>query len=200
MVLNNCTICSVYISDDEAPRRIKVRCVGNQITLCLKRESEVPDSERVRIDFFDGQIGCVRTYCDLLLRRNYDPAVMEPWAADCEILEVVEIAQGRRNLRTKMEKEIAFTSFRLGEFRGEIQNVSVDGVYFVTRTRLRYDDTVEFVYAFVEKEYSLRAVILREEDFRDGRYGYGCQFMELPKGAGRDIQQYIFRRQHGGVW
>lgn len=200
MVLNSCTICSVYISDDEAPRRIKVRCVGNQITLCLKRESEVPDSERVRIDFFDGQIGCVRTYCDLLLRRNYDPAVMEPWAADCEILEVVEIAQGRRNLRTKMEKEIAFTSFRLGEFRGEVQNVSVDGLYFVTRTRLRYDDTVEFVYAFVEKEYPLRAVILREEDFRDGRYGYGCQFMELPKGAGRDIQQYIFRRQHGKVW
>lgn len=200
MVLNSCTICSVYISDDEAPRRIKVRCVGNQITLCLKRESEVPDSERVRIDFFDGQIGCVQTYCDLLLRRNYDPAVMEPWAADCEILEVVEIAQGRRNLRTKMEKEIAFTSFRLGEFRGEVQNVSVDGLYFVTRTRLRYDDTVEFVYAFVEKEYPLRAVILREEDFRDGRYGYGCQFMELPKGAGRDIQQYIFRRQHGKVW
>lgn len=200
MVFTNCTICSVYISEDEAPKRIRVKCTGNQITLCLKRENELPDSERVRIDFFDGQIGCVRTYCGLLIRRNYDPTVMKPWAADCEILEVVEIAQGRRNLRTKMEKEIMFTSFRQGELCGEIQNVSVDGLYFITRTRLRYDDTITFLYTFIEKEYELKAVILREEDFRDGRYGYGCQFIELPKGAERDIQHYVFKRQHGRIW
>lgn len=200
MVFNNCTICSVYTSDNETPKRIRVKCNGNQITLYLKRESEIPDPERVRIDFYDGQIGCVRTYCDLLLGRNYDSVVKEPWTADCEILEVIEIAQGRRNLRTKVDKEIMFTSFRQGEICGEIQNFSVDGLYFITRTRLKYDDTIEFVYSFIEKEYELKAVILREEDFRDGRYGYGCQFMELPKGAGRDIQQYIFRQQQGRVW
>lgn len=200
MVLNNCTICSVYISDNEEPKRIRVKCTGNQITLCLKRENELPDPEQVRIDFFDGQIGCVKTCCELMVRRNYDPAVMEPWAADCEILEVIEIAQGRRNLRAKMEKEVTFISFRQGEFCGEVQNISVDGLYFITRTRLRYDDTIEFVYTFIEKEYRLKAAVLREEDFRDGRYGYGCQFMALPKGAGRDIQQYIFKRQQGRIW
>lgn len=200
MVLNNCTVCSVYVPEDGALRRIRVKCAGDRITLFLKRENELPDSERIRIDFFDGQIGCIKTYCELMVRRNYDSSVAEPWIADCEILEVAEIVQGRRNLRAKMEKEITMNSLRQGEFSGDIQNVSTDGIYFITRTRLREDDTVEFAYSFVEKEYPLKAIVLREEDFRDGRYGYGCRFLDFPKGAQRDIQQYIFKRQHGRMW
>lgn len=200
MVLNNCTICSVYETEDAAPRRIRVKCTKDGITLFLKRGDELPDSEQVRIDFFDGQIGCIKTYCEVMVRRNYDAAVPEPWIADCDILSVSEIVQGRRSLRAKMEKEIPMNSFRQGEFRGDIQNISVNGIYFITRTRLRDDDTIEFKYSFVEKEYQLKVVVIREEDFRDGRYGYGCQFLELPNGAERDIQQYIFRRQHGQVW
>ncbi len=200
MVLNNCTICSVYGADNEEPKRIRVKCAGNQVVLYLKRENEVPAEERIRIDFFDSQIGCIKTYCELMVRRNYDSSIAEPWVADCEIVEVAEIVQGRRSLRAKMEKEFALTSFRLGEFYGELQNISTDGLYFITRTKLRYDDTIEFNYTFVEKEHQLKAVVLREEDFRDGRYGYGCQFAELPKGARRDIQQYIFNRQHGRIW
>lgn len=200
MVLNNCTICSVYESEDAAPQRIRVKCTKDRITLFLKRGDELPDSEQVRIDFFDGQIGCIKTYCEVMVRRNYDAAVPEPWIADCDILSVSEIVQGRRSLRAKMEKEIPMNSFRQGEFRGDIQNISVNGIYFITRTRLRDDDTIEFKYSFVEKEYQLKVVVIREEDFRDGRYGYGCQFLELPNGAERDIQQYIFRRQHGQVW
>lgn len=200
MVLNNCTVCSVYGPDDADLRRIRVKCAGDRITLFLKRENELPDSERIRIDFFDGQIGCIKTYCEVMVRRNYDSSVAEPWIADCEILEVEEIVQGRRNLRAKMEKEITMNSLRQGEFSGDIQNISTDGIYFITRTRLREDDTIEFAYSFVEKEYPLKAIVLREEDFRDGRYGYGCRFLDFPKGAQRDIQQYIFKRQHGRMW
>ena len=188
MVLNNCTVCSVYVPEDGALRRIRVKCAGDRITLFLKRENELPDSERIRIDFFDGQIGCIKTYCELIVRRNNDSSAAEPWIADW------------RNLRAKMEREIPMNSFKQGELSGDIQNISTDGIYFITRTRLRYDDTVEFCYSFVEKEYPLKAVVLREEDFRDGRYGYGCRFLELPKGAERDIQQYIFRQQQGRVW
>ena len=193
MVLNNCTVCSVYVPEDGALRRIRVKCAGDRITLFLKRENELPDSERIRIDFFDGQIGCIKTYCELIVRRNPDASVAEPWMADCEILEVTEIIQGRRSLRTKMGQEITATSFRQGEFSGDLQNISEDGIYFITRIRLRGDDTIEFRHAFVEKEYLLRATVVREDDFRDGRYGYGCQFSELPQGAKRDIQQYMFQ-------
>lgn len=174
-----------------------MKCDGEQITLYMRRENELSDSERVRIDFFDGQIGCVRTYCEVAVRRNYDPQVAEPWIADCGVLKVMEIVQGRRHLRVKVEDEAVITSFKRGELKGDIQNISEGGLYFITKTRLCCDDTIEFGYTFVETEYRLRAMVLREEDFRDGRYGYGCQFTELPKGARRDIQQYIFRRQNG---
>ena len=197
MVLNNCTVCAVYGYDDIDSKRFRVKCAGDRIILYLKRENDLPDTEHVRIDLFDSLIGCIKAYCNLAVRRNSDLSVPEPWIADCEIQDVIEIVQGRRSLRVKMEKEVKMTSFRQGEFRGDIQNISEGGLYFITRTRLRDDDMIEFCYSFIEKEHQIKAAVLREEDFRDGRYGYGCQFTELPKGAKRDIQQYVFQRQRG---
>ena len=145
MVLSNCTTCTVYGDDTGDRKRIRVKCFGDRIVLYLKRENDLPDEARVRIDFFDGQIGCIKTYCELIARRNLDASVAEPWMADCEILEVTEIIQGRRSLRTKMGQEITVTSFRQGEFSGDLQNISEDGIYFITRTRLRGDDTIDLV-------------------------------------------------------
>ena len=200
MVLSNCTVCSVCGSDPSTQKRIRVQCVGDRIILYLKRENELSGSEKVRIDFYDEQIGCIKADCELIIRKNNDLSDQEPWIADCEILEVVEIAQSRRNLRAKVGSEITFTSFRQGEVDGDIQNISVDGLYFITKTRLECDDTIEFCYTFVEKEYRLKAIVLREEDFRDGRYGYGCQITEFPQEAKRDVQLYIFKRQQGRIW
>lgn len=181
MVLSNCTVCSVCGSDPSTQKRIRVQCVGDRIILYLKRENELSGSEKVRIDFYDEQIGCIKADCELIIRKNNDLSDQEPWIADCEILEVVEIAQSRRNLRAKVANEITLTSFRQGDFEGDIQNISVDGLYFITKTRLECDDTIEFCYTFVEREYRLKAIVLREENFRDGRYGYGCQITEFPQ-------------------
>jgi len=200
MVLSNCTVCSVCGSDPSTQKRIRVQCVGDRIILYLKRENELSGSEKVRIDFFDEQIGCIKADCELIIRKNNDMSDKEPWIADCEILEVVEIAQSRRNLRAKVANEITLTSFRQGDFEGDIQNISVDGLYFITKTRLECDDTIEFCYTFVEREYRLKAIVLREENFRDGRYGYGCQITEFPQEAKRDVQLYIFKRQQGRIW
>jgi len=200
MVLSNCTVCSVCGSDPSTQKRIRVQCVGDRIILYLKRENELSGSEKVRIDFFDEQIGCIKADCELIIRKNNDLSDQEPWIADCEILEVVEIAQSRRNLRAKVANEITLTSFRQGDFEGDIQNISVDGLYFITKTRLECDDTIEFCYTFVEREYRLKAIVLREENFRDGRYGYGCQITEFQQEAKRDVQLYIFKRQQGRIW
>ena len=200
MVLSNCTVCSVCGSDPSTQKRIRVQCVGDRIILYLKRENELSGSEKVRIDFYDEQIGCIKADCELIVRKNNDLSDQEPWIADCEILEVVEIAQSRRNLRAKVANEITLTSFRQGDFEGDIQNISVDGLYFITKTRLECDDTIEFCYTFVEREYRLKAIVLREENFRDGRYGYGCQITEFPQEAKRDVQLYIFKRQQGRIW
>ena len=164
MVLNHCTICAVYESDIGVSRRIPVRCVGERITLLLKREQELENTARIRIDFFDSQIGCIKTYCELIVRKNYDRSIVALWVADCEILEVIEITQDQRTLRARMEKEILMNSFAQGEFQAVVQNIGEGGLYFVTKTRLKCEDTITFSYCFVEKEYPLKAVILREED------------------------------------
>lgn len=201
MVLNDCTICSVYGPDNATLQaRVRVKCTGEQITLHFKKSDEITESERVRIDFFDSKIGYIQTYCELYVRRNYDPLILEPWMADCEILEVIDIVQRQKDLRARMEREVRFVSSAHGEFTGVIQNISGGGLYFVTRTRLDIDEEFEFCYTFIKKEYELRAIILREQNLHNGRYGYGCQFLRIPKSAERDIRQYVYKQQLSKVW
>lgn len=200
MVLNNCTICSVYGPDDNMIARVRVKCTGERITLHFQKSDELSDSERIRIDFFDGQIGYIKTYCEIYVRRNYDPLILEPWVADCEILEVVDIIQRQKDLRAKMERELTFRSSNEKEFTGVIQNISVGGLYFLTKEQLEPDDIFEFQYTFIKKEHQVKAVVLRKQDLRGGRCGYGCQFVELPKSAERDIRQFVYKQQLSKVW
>ena len=200
MVLNHCTVCAAYESDRGDQKRIPVKCDGGQILLLLNREQELSDNAKIRIDFFDSQIGCVKAYCGLAVRRNYDASIQAPWLADCEILEVAEIVEGRRSLRSDMEKETVFTGSNQEKYTGVIQNIGEGGIYFITWTRQQCGDMAEFSYCFVEMEYRMRVSILREEVFRDGRYGYGCQFLDYPKGAERDIKRYLHMRQSGRIW
>ena len=200
MVLNHCTVCAAYESDRGDQKRIPVKCDGGQILLLLNREQELSDNAKIRIDFFDSQIGCVKAYCGLAVRRNYDASIQAPWLADCEILEVAEIVEGRRSLLSGMEKETVFTGSNQEKYTGVIQNIGEGGIYFITWTRQQCGDMAEFSYCFVEMEYRMRVSILREEVFRDGRYGYGCQFLDYPKGAERDIKRYLHMRQSGRIW
>ena len=200
MVLNHCTVCAAYESDRGDQKRIPVKCDGGQILLLLNREQELSDNAKIRIDFFDSQIGCVKAYCGLAVRRNYDASIQAPWLADCEILEVAEIVEGRRSLRSGMEQETVFTGSNQEKYTGVIQNIGEGGIYFITWTRQQCGDMAEFSYCFVEMEYRMRVSILREEVFRDGRYGYGCQFLDYPKGAERYIKRYLHMRQSGRIW
>ncbi len=200
MVLNNCTICSVYGPDGELQTRVRVKCTGEQITLHFKKAGELSDSERIRIDFFDGQVGYIKTYCEIVVRKNYDPYILEPWIADCEILEVIEIVQRQKDLRAKMVREAEFSSPGHGDFNGIIQNISVGGLYFVAKTLLAVDDKITFRYTFIKKEHTMEATILRVQDLKNGSYGYGCQFLNLPNSTERDIRQYVYKQQLSRIW
>lgn len=200
MVLRNCTVCNVYGEDDQVLARVRVKCTGEDITLHFKKNNELSDSERIRIDFFDGQIGYIKTYCEILVRKNYDPLILEPWMADCEILEVVDIVQRQKDLRTRMEKEVTFTSHRQGTFSGTIQNISGGGLYIVTNARLNIDEEIEFSHCFIKKLHNVKAIVLREQSLKNNHYGYGCQFIELTKAAERDIRQFVYKQQLSRAW
>ncbi len=99
-----------------------------------------------------------------------------------------------------MERDITFTSLIQGDFNGSIQNISVGGLYFVTKTKLSPEEEFTFQYTFIKKEHTLKAVVLREQDLHNGRYGYGCQFKGLPNSAERDIRQFVYKQQLSKVW
>ena len=199
MVFNHCTVCAVYGPDGETQKRIPVYCAGEQITLLPGTEHELSDSAKVRIDFFDSQIGYVQTECRLAVRKNDDPAIQSAWVADCSILEVLQIREMRRFIRVGLGKEVVMTLLGKGDFEALIQNISEGGIFFVSTTRVQWGDIVSFSYCFMEQEYQMKAEVLREEELLNGRYGYGCQFQELPKGAGRDIRQFVYLREQGRI-
>ena len=199
MVFNHCTVCAVYGPDGETQKRIPVYCAGEQITLLPGTEHELSDSAKVRIDFFDSQIGYVQTECRLAVRKTDDPAIQSAWVADCSILEVLQIREMRRFIRVGLGKEVVMTLLGKGDFEALIQNISEGGIFFVSTTRVQCGDIVSFSYCFMEQEYQMKAEVLREEELLNGRYGYGCQFQELPKGAGRDIRQFVYLREQGRI-
>ncbi len=199
MVFNHCTVCAVYGPDGETQKRVPVNCAGEQITLLPGTEHELSDSAKVRIDFFDSQIGYVQTECRLAVRKNDDPAIQSAWVADCSILEVLQIREMRRFIRVGLGKEVVMTLLGKGDFEALIQNISEGGIFFVSTTRVQCGDIVSFSYCFMEQEYQMKAEVLREEELLNGRYGYGCQFQELPKGAGRDIRQFVYLREQGRI-
>ncbi|HCT90121.1 MAG TPA: PilZ domain-containing protein [Lachnospiraceae bacterium] len=199
MVLNHCTACDVYGIDGEARKRIPVNCTGEQITLLPGGEYGLSDSAKVRIDFFDSRMGYLQTNCQLAVRKNDDPAIKSAWVADCNILEVLQIREMRRFVRVGLGKEVVMTLSGKGDFEALIQNISEGGIFFVSTTQVQWGDVVSFSYCFIEQEYRLEARILREEELLNGRYGYGCEFYELPKGAGRDIRQFVYLREQGRI-
>lgn len=196
MILKDCSTCMIFDPDDKLLMKARVMSVEADITLYFEDDSSLgPDTERMRVDFFDAQMGCIRTFSRLVVRQNTDPWVLEPWTARCEILEITETIQRQKDLRVRLEKELEFSSTVHGHFMGTIHNISVGGLMLYTEMPLDVHEEIEFSYCFLKREYTVRAVILREQEMIKKFHVYGCQFMDLTNSAERDIRQFVFRQQ-----
>lgn len=198
MVLKECSACTIYRESDGLRIRARVSISENRITLYYENEGEgglESDISGLNIDFYDNQVGYIKTICNLRVGENTDPWVLEPWFADCDIVEVIEILQRQKDLRVRLEEEVEFVSVKHGHFKGIIQNISVGGILLSTKMPLSLNEQFEFNYCFLKKDQQVRAVTIREQNLGKGSYGYGCQFLNLTKGAERDIRQFVFRQQ-----
>lgn len=198
MVLKECSACTIYRDVDELRIRSRVELTEDRIMLHFELEEEMelePEIKGINIDFYDNQVGFVKTLCNLRVDKNADPWILEPWAASCTIIEVIEILQRQKDLRVRLEQEMEFESLRHGHFKGIIQNISVGGILLSTRMPLSLNEQFEFSYCFLKKEQRIRVVTIREQQLGGGRYGYGCQFLNLTNAAERDIRQFVFRQQ-----
>lgn len=198
MVLKECSACTIYRDADELRIRSRVELTDNRIMLHFElEEGDVlePETRGINIDFYDNQVGFVKTLCNLRVEKNVDPWILEPWVADCTIIEVVEILQRQKDLRVRLEQEMDFQSVRHGHFKGIIQNISVGGILLSTKMPLSLNEQFEFSYCFLKKEQRIRVVTIREQKLGGGALGYGCQFLNLTNAAERDIRQFVFRQQ-----
>lgn len=203
MILKNCNSCIIFEPDSESEILLKarVKCLDDKISLHFEDESGLGEHiDRLRIDFCDSQVGYIKTFSELEVRKNTDPYILEPWIADCKILEMIEVLQRQEDLRVRMVKEVTFISERHGSFTGIIQNISVGGIYLTTNKHLDVGEHIEFEYNFMKKPQEVRASILRETIVRDNNFGYGCQFENMSKAAERDIRQYVYRQQLNKMW
>lgn len=195
MVLKECSACTIYRNSDDLRIRARVS-LENNIRLYFEGEEDLgADPIKLNVDFYDNQVGYIKTLCIIKVSENVDPWVLEPWTADCEIIEVIEILQRQKDLRVRLEEEVEFVSLKHGRFKGIIQNISVGGILLCTKMPLALNEQFEFNYCFLKKPQQVRAVTIREQKVGKDSYGYGCQFLNLTKGAERDIRQFVFRQQ-----
>lgn len=215
MILKNCDSCMIYGPEDGIRIPGRVSHIEDKITLFFNDSSgsELP-LNRIRIDFYDSITGIVKAFCELAVRKNTDPWATETWAADCVILETLEIQQRQKDLRvrlgekllfsssaqkTKLEGELTFSAPAQGrDFHGFIDNISVGGIFLVTdEIRLAPNTEVTFTYCFSKQARTLTAVTLREQQLRKERFGYGCQFINMVNHVEREIRQFVYKKQLG---
>ena len=197
MLLKSCDACMIYGPEDDIKIPARVVSVEDKITLFFDDGGAELSSSRIRIDFYDRVLGYMKTFCELAVRRNTDPWTIDIWAADCQVLEVLETQQRQKDLRVKLEEELVFYApAQRTEFHGYIENISVGGIFLVTNEiRLKKDEAVTFKYCFSKREQALTAVTLREQQLRKERFGYGCQFINMTNSAERDIRQFVYKKQ-----
>lgn len=203
MILKDCATCAVYDTEDTLLFKAKVRCEEDRITLYFDVEEDLDLSdtiEQTRVDFYDNRLGYVKSICDLVLKKNTDPYMLESIAADCTILQLVETVQRQKDLRVNVEADIEFVSMEHGRFHGIIHNISGGGLYITCGIPLKYGDEFEFRYTFIKREHEIRARVLRTVTVKDGCYGYGCQFINLKNVAEKDIRQFVYRQQLKKAW
>lgn len=201
MILKDCRTCIIYSPEDEPLLKTRVRCLGDDITLHFEGDNIFGDDKvQRRIDFFDGHLGYVKTQSEIRVYKNEDPMVLEKWLAVCNILDITETVQRQKDLRVRTEENIRFLSDKREEFSGTIQNISVGGLYLITKTNLPVDSQFSFRYCFLKKEQEVRAIILRKEELPHQKFGYGCQFVHISNSTEKDIRQYVFKQQLNKKW
>lgn len=197
MILKDCGICKIFDEDARFLMKARVKSVKANITLYFDDNMHLePGAERMLwIDFFDSQLGYIKTLSKIILRKNTDPKITEQWAAGCEIVKVLETIQRQKDLRVKLEKNVEFSSVMHGQFTGSIHNISVGGILLFTEASLNVHEEISFHYCFLKKEQKMTAAILREQPIEDTYHVYGCRFIHLTNSAEKDIRQFVFRHQ-----
>ena len=195
--LKSCENCLVYGTDNRPLSRARV-VVDPDDTIQLFFSNYKLRAVRFKtvVDFYDKQKGLVRTYCELVLRRNPTATkVSEPWMADCSLIDVYEAVQRQKDLRETVRIVINGITEAGETFSGTIQNISAGGIFLVTSLPMKVGTTFRFEHVFEGERCEIKAKVLRGKGAAGGGFGYGCQFVSLSNEAETAIRKFVFQRQ-----
>lgn len=194
MVLKDCSRCMVYTRKGQRLSEARVVHSHGGVSLFFNNYQMKDARMKSRVDFYDDQAGLIVAVCESIIHRNpLFPEVPEPWVGDCRILEVKEIVQRQRDIRTKLKLELMFKTEDQAEFYGTIENLSAGGMYITTKQPLNKDEVISFNYNFrnLDREFNAAALWVKRLD--NGRFGYGCKFIRLTGGAEAAIRSYVYK-------
>ncbi len=197
MTLRDCESCLVYGTDNRPLAKARVEVTErNQILLYFRYEKLRSIRIKTYIDFYDGQYGVVRCFCEMVIQKNRQPnRISEPWMADCSIITVQDAFQRQKDLRIKTNIHEEFVSNKGTYFSGTIGNISAGGLFLLTGQVLKRNEHFTFRHRFSGALFQVEARVVRVGPLVKGEYSYGCQFVNLNMDAEAAIRKFVFTKQ-----
>lgn len=195
MILKDCSSGVVRYEGNEYSVRV-VNGIDKEATLYFKEELQDMRMMGAEVSFSDSIKGCIRTNCNIVIKRNPAyPGMDEAWMGECEILDVIEIVQRQQDIRVNLSLSVQFTSESESgsKFFGTIRNLSAGGVFMVTPKPLTIGEELTFHYSFKGMERAFRVKVLWGKLYTSSENGYGLKFLNLTEGAETEIRGYVFR-------
>lgn len=196
MIFKDCKKCKVYTPNGTLYSEGRVEIGRKEVYIYFNNYKLSGTKFRSRVNFFDTQLGVVQAVCMLSVHKNPKyPSVIEPWMADCQILDVMGSVQRQKDVRVETDIDLNFYTKAYGSFYGELKNISAGGAFLSTVHPLSKNEIVTFEYAFQEKKRQFQMMTLWVKRLNAGKYGYGCKFINLSESEEADIRAFVYRKQ-----
>ncbi len=196
MKFRDCETCMVYGTDNKPLSRARVETdAKDRVTLYFNNYKLRSVRFKTFVDFYDMQQGLMRARCELVIRKNANKDMAEPWMADVKVLEVADVFQRQKDLRVRVNISTSFTTDDGRFFSGTIKNISAGGIFLVTSQALQPETRFSFSYRFDGEPCKATARVLRARGATAGGFGYGCQFVRLLPETEATIRKFVFAKQ-----
>ncbi len=196
MKLRDCDTCLVYGTDNKPLSRARVENDKDETIRLYFRNSKLRSVRfQTYVDFYDIQQGLIRTWCELVIKKNTLNRFEEPWMADVEVLEITDVFQRQNDLRVRVQLPMEFTADGGQFFTGTIKNISAGGIFLVTSQAIKVGTRFSFSHRFDEELCRVKARVLRAKGSAAGGFGYGCQFFDMPPETETTIRKFVFAKQ-----
>lgn len=199
-VIKNCRKCHILDSQNGSPlceADVFVRKTDEFELIFSGWKPNLKSVYKQPVIFYDSVNGLVTCSCNLCEIR---PVTEKSgyYHALCRIESVQDLMDRHEDFRIKLSLAVTINYMdehgRTKNTMGLTRNISAGGVYLITAEKLPARDIIiHFIQDVLP--ISPRAAILREELLDNGKFGYGCRFMQLSPYTESLLRGYIFQME-----